>query len=91
MLSSTQCLLDDGVGRTQAFGADPLADLVAELPLDLLRDARIEPLRLAGLTLEIELRLADLLDLLLREVERLEQLLLADLVCTRLDHRERLG
>src|SRR5437660_9755502 len=75
----------------QAFRVDPLADLVAGLPLDLFRHAGIEPLRLAGLALEIDLRVAELPDLVVREVEGFEKLLLADLVRTRLDHGERVG
>src|SRR5207247_7844469 len=65
--------------------------LVAELPLDVFRHARIEPLRLTGLPLEIDLRVAQLPDLVACEVESLEELLLTDLICARLDHRERVG
>ncbi len=57
--------------------------------LDLGDELEVEPLRLAGLAAQVLLRLAELHDLAVRELERLEDLLLGHLVRTRLDHRQR--
>src|SRR5579862_53290 len=81
-------LLDDRAGVLQAGGLDSLPDRVAVLRLEVGREVEIEPLRLADLALEILLRLAELDDLAVREIERLEDRLLGDLVCARLDHRQ---
>ena len=56
--------------------------------LQLGRQVRVEPLRLAGLAAQVLLRLAELLDLLVRERERLEQPVLGHLVGPGLDHRQ---
>jgi hypothetical protein len=56
--------------------------------LELGGEVRVEPLRLAGLTLEILLRLADALDLAVRDLERLEEHVLGHLVGAGLDHRQ---
>ena len=75
-------------GLAQAVLLDPRPDRVAVLALELLRQRRVEPLRLAGLRPQLLLRLAELADLLVREVERLEQLLVRHLVRAGLDHRQ---
>ena len=56
--------------------------------LDLCDEVEVEPLRLAGLRAQVHLRLAELDDLAVRELERLEDLLLGNLVRARLDHRQ---
>ena len=58
------------------------------LGLELGRQIGIEVLRLAGLPAEILLRIADLHDLGVRELEGLEDLVLGDLVRAGLDHRQ---
>ena len=77
-----------GGALVQAVLAQAVDDLLAVLVVDLLGDAGVEPLRLAGLVREPLLRLAELHDLLLGEVERLEQPRLGDLVGAGLDHRQ---
>ena len=49
---------------------------------------RVEPLRLAGLRAELELRVAELDDLAVGDLERLEELLLGHLLRAGLDHRQ---
>ncbi len=56
--------------------------------LDLGGELEVEPLRLAGLAAQILLRLAQLLDLAVGELERLEERVLGDLVGAGLDHRQ---
>src|SRR5207237_3030900 len=68
--------------------ADALANRLTVLALDLVRDRPVEPLPPADLPLQVELRLAQLLDLTVRQVERLEQLVLGHLIRTGLDHRQ---
>ena len=67
---------------------DPLPDRVAVLALELLGELDVEPLRLADLGPQLQLGVAELLDLLVRELERLEQRLLGHLVGAGLDHRQ---
>jgi hypothetical protein len=81
-------LVDDRASLAEALVEDPPADPVAEALLELRRQVRIEPLRLAGLLAELVLCLADLHDLAVGELERLEQQILGDLVATGLDHRQ---
>ena len=82
--------LVDGAGRlAQADGPDRVADPPAPGLGELVRHRHVEPLRLAGLLAELLLRLAELADLLVRELERLEERLLRDHVRPGLDHRER--
>ena len=57
-------------------------------PLEPLGRRRVEPLRLAGLRAQLLLRLAELHDLAMRDLERLEELLLGHLVRAGLDHRQ---
>ena len=61
---------------------------MAVVPLDVRGEVEIEPLRLARLPAQVLLRLADLHDLAVCELESLEDLLLGDLVRARLDHRQ---
>src|SRR5205814_7974198 len=72
-------LLDDLVdGRralSQAVGADALPDLVAVVAIELLGQLVVEPLRLPDPLAQLLLDLAELLDLLVRPLERFEQLL----------------
>jgi len=72
----------------QAFLPESRSDLVAVLGVERLGDGTVEPLRLAGLRLELLLRLAELDDLALGDVERFEQRRLGHLVGTRFDHRQ---
>src|SRR5581483_521629 len=81
-------LLDDGARVLEADRLDPLPDRVAVLRLELLRELEVEPLRLAGLAAQVLLRLAQLDDLAVRELERLEERVLRHLVGARLDHRQ---
>src|SRR5207244_1206237 len=71
-----------------------LADRGGELrPVGLaqrLGDRAVDPLGLSGPGLELDLELAQLLDLAMGELERGDQILLADLLGARLDHRDRL-
>jgi hypothetical protein len=59
------------------------------LRLELGGELGVEVLRLAGRLRELFLRVADLHDLALRELEGLEDLVLGDLVGAGLDHRQR--
>ena len=82
-------LLDDGRaprGGPSRWMRSRIA--VGVLRLDLGGQLGVEPLRLAGLAAELLLRLAELPDLGVRELERLEQRVLGDLVGARLDHRQ---
>ena len=63
-------------------------DLVAVRLLEPLGRRRVEPLRLAGLRPQLLLCLAELDDLAVSDLERLEQLLLGHLVGAGLDHRQ---
>ncbi len=81
-------LLDDRAAFTQALVQDLLADPVRDALLQVGRELRVEPLGLADLLAEILLRLADLDDLGVRELERLEKLVLGDLLRASLDHRQ---
>ena len=79
----------DGSGAlVQAVLAKLRDDLLAVPRVDLLGHGVVEPLRLPGLRAELLLRLAELDDLALRDVERLEQRRLGHLVGARLDHRQ---
>ena len=87
--SRSRMLADDRGALVQAvLGEGALTISSPYFVVDLLGDGRVEPLRLAGLRAELLLRLAELDDLLLREVERLEQRRLGHLVRARLDHRQ---
>jgi len=81
-------LLYDRSGLAQPLLLDPRPDLVAALPLELLGDRRVEPLRLAALRAQLELGVAELDDLAVRDLERLEEPVLRNLVRARLDHRQ---
>jgi hypothetical protein len=81
-------LLDDRACLLQPVPLDALPDRVAELALELGGQVHVEPLRLADAAAELLERLADPADLLVGELERLEQLVLGDLVCAGLDHRQ---
>ena len=61
------------------------------LRLELGGQLRVEVLGLAGLTPEVFLRVADLHDLGVRELEGLEDLVLGDLLGAGLDHRQRVS
>ena len=82
--------LDRRCGLAEALGRDAGGDALAVGGVELLRELGIEPLRLADLAAELLLHLAELPDLGVREVERLEERLLGDLVRARLDHRQAL-
>ncbi|HTZ04647.1 MAG TPA: hypothetical protein VMB53_02730 [Gaiellaceae bacterium] len=84
-------LVDDRARVLQADGLDQLPDPVAVRRLELGVQLGVEPLRLAGLAAQVLLRLAELHDLAVCELERLEDLALRDLVGACLDHRQRLG
>jgi len=81
-------VLDDRAALAQPDLVDPLPDRVPVIVLQLSRQLEIEPLRLADLAAKVLLRVADLADLGVREVERLEQQLLRDLLRAGLDHRQ---
>jgi hypothetical protein len=83
-------LFDGGGGLAKTLGADALADPVRVRLLDLGSHVRIEPLRLPGLPAQVLLGVAELLDLGVRNLERLEELLFGDLARARLDHRQAL-
>src|SRR5581483_3023308 len=67
---------------------DPLPDRVAVVALELGLELEVEPLRLAGLAEQILLRLAELDDLGMGDLERLEDPLLGNLARAGLDHRQ---
>ncbi len=81
-------LLDDRAGLLDAGLLDALPDGVPLVALELGDEIEVEPLRLAGLAAQVLLRLAQLHDLAVRELERLEDLLLGNLVRACLDHRQ---
>src|SRR4051812_35005619 len=84
-------LLHDAAGLAQADLGDALGDPRA-LALGQLRgQLAVEPLRLARLPAQILLRLAELLDLAVRDLEGLEHEVLGKLVGAGLDHRERVA
>jgi hypothetical protein len=61
------------------------------LRLDLGEHVHVEPLGLAGLRAQLLLGLAELLDLLVGDLERLQEQVLGDLVGACLDHRQAVG
>ncbi len=67
---------------------DALPDRVAVVALDLGGEVEVEPLRLAGLAAQVLLRLAQLHDLAVRELERLEDPVLGHFLAARLHHRQ---
>src|SRR5581483_12269637 len=75
----------------QAVALDPLPDRVAVAVEQLPRQRALEPLGLARLPAQVLLRLAQLLDLPVRQPERVEQTGLGHLVRARLDHRQRVA
>ena len=81
-------LLDDRGRLAEALLLDARPDLVAVLRLEPLGRRRVEPLRLARLRAQLLLGVAELDDLALRDLERLEELVLGHLVRARLDHRQ---
>ena len=81
-------LLDDRGALAQALGLEALPDGVTLRLLELGGELLVEPLRLAHLAAEVLLRLAELADLLMRQVERLEEHVLGDLVGPGFDHRQ---
>ena len=81
-------LLDDGGRLAEAVLADRGADPVAVRALELLGQRHVEPLRLADLLGQVDLHLAELLDLAVGELERLEEDVLGDLLRAGLDHRQ---
>jgi hypothetical protein len=81
-------LVLDRAGLAEADLLDALPHRVAVRTLDLGGDVHVEPLRLARLPAQVLLRLAELADLLVSELERLEEDLLLDLARAGLDHRQ---
>ena len=81
-------LVDDGSGVVEPLLADRRGDLLAVGGLEPLRDRAVEPLRLAGAGAELLLGLAQLDDLAVGQLERLEELLLGHLVGAGLHHRQ---
>src|SRR5919198_1527182 len=61
-------LLDRGGRLAEALGGDSLADAVAVLSLELVRELGVQPLRPADLAAQVLLRLAELLDLAVGEL-----------------------
>ena len=74
--------------RREPVALDALPDRVPVGRLDLGGEILVEPLRLAGLAAEILLRLAELADLGVRDLESLEQHVFRNLVGAGLDHRQ---
>jgi hypothetical protein len=83
-------LLDDGACLAQPLGVDPVTEALGVLGLELLGQVGLEPLRLPRLLAELLLRLAELHDLAVGELEGLEHRVLGDLVGAGFDHRQRL-
>ncbi len=83
-----QELVGDGSALAKAVLLDPLPDRVPVGRLDLGGEVGVEPLRLAGLGAQILLRVTELADLGMGELERLEQQLVGNLVGAGLDHRQ---
>ncbi len=81
-------LVDDRSRLAEAAALDAFPDRVPVRRLELRRELRVEPLRLAGLAAQILLRLAQLLDLAVSEFERLEEHVLGHFVGAGLDHRQ---
>ena len=82
--------LVDGDGRlAEPVRGDRGAHGLAVLRLELGGELGVDPLRLADLLAQVFQGLADRADVPLRELERLEDPLLGDLVRSRLDHRQR--
>src|SRR4051812_28952815 len=79
-------LLDDVGGLAEALLLDARPDGVAVLALEPLCRRRVEPLRLPDLRAELVLRVAELDDLAMCDLERLEELVLGHLVRAGLDH-----
>ena len=85
----------DGVDLARKCGQAALGDRRCERGAvrlaQRLRDRAVDPLGLTGLGGELDLELAQLLDLAVGELERRDQILLGDLLRARLDHGDRLG
>ena len=71
-----------------ALLGDPGCDLLAVAVVEILRDRRVEPLRLTRPLAELLLGRAEILDLLMRQIECLEELRLGHLIRPGLDHRQ---
>ena len=84
-------LLEDRAALAETVALDALPDRVPVRGLELGRQLRVEPLGLAGLAAQVVLRVAELANLGVRELERLEQHVLGHLVGARLDHRQRVA
>ena len=81
-------LLDHRCALAQALGLDALPHRVPVRALELGGQLGVEPLHLADLAAQVLLRLAELADLLVRDVERLEEDVLGHLFGAGLDHRQ---
>ena len=79
------------LGGLQALRLDALPDRVAVRRLELGRQGRVDPLRLADLLAQIVDDVADALDLGVRELERQQHRVLGHLVGAGLDHRQRVA
>ena len=84
-------LADDRLGGLQALRLDALPDRVAVRRLELCRQRRVDPLRLANLLTQIVDDVADALDLGVGELEREQHRVFRDLVGAGLDHRQRVA
>src|SRR5205085_9240654 len=81
-------LLDDRSDLPEALLLDALPDLVTIGRLEPLGDGRVEPLRLAPPRAQLELSVAELHDLALRDLERFEEPVLRNLARAGLDQRQ---
>ncbi len=84
-------LVDDRAGRRQALLLDSLPDRIAMGGFELGRQRRVDPLGLSDLSAQLVDRVADALDLAVRELEGLQHRLLGDLVGAGLDHGQRVA
>ncbi len=77
--------------RDEAALADGVCERLAVRPAQRLGDGAVDPLGLSRLRGQLDLQLAQLLDLAVGELEGGDQILFVDLLGARLDHRDRLG
>ena len=80
-----------GLQRRQATGLDGRRQVAGAAGAQLLGDGTVRPLGHAGLAGQLDLQLADLLDGAVRQLERLDQRVLVDLLGAGLDHGDGLG